>query len=150
MASAFAADADASFEDVRRRIDGGAAAPVDLAVDLGFEGSIVLGLLGGYAAGLVGGILISIPAMIGGELMSMPLFAAVGVLSAPPTIRFIVWRRRARNDGAYSIPADEVAWVRRFMVVEIVVFAFIPLFAAAMVRVPLTLPSTCTTPGICA
>jgi putative membrane protein len=63
-------------------------------------------------------------------------FAAVGVLSAPPTIRFIVWRRRARNDGAYSIPADEVAWVRRFMVVEIVVFAFIPLFAAAMVRVP--------------
>ncbi|MEO8025248.1 MAG: histidine kinase [Bryobacteraceae bacterium] len=50
------------------------------AVDLGLEGSIVLGLLGGYATGLVGGILISIPAMFGGEWMSMPLFAAVGVL----------------------------------------------------------------------
>jgi len=50
------------------------------AVDLGFEGSIVLGLLGGYATGLVGGILISLPAMIAGEFMSMPLFAAVGVL----------------------------------------------------------------------
>ncbi len=50
------------------------------AVDLGFEGSMVLGLMGGYAAGLVGGILISIPAMFGGEFMSMPLFAAVGVL----------------------------------------------------------------------
>ena len=63
-------------------------------------------------------------------------FVAVGVLSAPPTIRFIAWRRRARSDGGYSIPASDVAWVRRFLVVEIVVFAFIPLFAAAMVRVP--------------
>ena len=63
-------------------------------------------------------------------------FAAVGVLSAPPTIRFIAWRRQARTDSSYSIPASDVAWVRRFMIVEIVVFAFIPLFAAAMVRAP--------------
>lgn len=51
-----------------------------LAVDLGMEGSFVSGLVGGYVTGLLSGILISLPAMFGGELMSMPLFAGVGVL----------------------------------------------------------------------
>jgi len=50
------------------------------AVDLGLEGSFLSGLIGGYLTGLVAGALISIPAMLKGELMSMPLFAAVGVL----------------------------------------------------------------------
>jgi len=50
------------------------------AVDLGLEGSLVLGMLGGYVTGLLSGVLISIPAMLNGELMSMTLFAAVGVM----------------------------------------------------------------------
>ncbi len=50
------------------------------AVDLGLEGSLVMGMLGGYITGLMSGVLISIPAMFNGELMSMPLLAAVGVL----------------------------------------------------------------------
>jgi two-component system LytT family sensor kinase len=50
------------------------------AVDLGLEGSLVMGMLGGYMTGLVSGVLISIPAMFNGELMAMPLLAAVGVL----------------------------------------------------------------------
>lgn len=50
------------------------------AVDLGLEGSLVLGMLGGYVTGLLSGVLISLPAMFNGELMSMPLFAAAGVL----------------------------------------------------------------------
>jgi len=50
------------------------------AVDLGLEGCLVMGMLGGYMTGLVSGVLISIPAMFNGELMSMPLLAAVGVL----------------------------------------------------------------------
>ncbi len=50
------------------------------AVDLGLEGSLVMGLLGGYVTGLLAGVLISIPAMFNGELMSMVLFAAAGVL----------------------------------------------------------------------
>ncbi|MEO7144307.1 MAG: histidine kinase [Bryobacteraceae bacterium] len=50
------------------------------AVDLGLEGALLLGLLGGYVTGLVAGILISIPAVLNGESMSMLLFAAVGVL----------------------------------------------------------------------
>jgi two-component system, LytTR family, sensor kinase len=50
------------------------------AVDLGLEGSLVMGMLGGYVTGLLAGVLISLPAMLNGELMSMPLLAAVGVM----------------------------------------------------------------------
>ena len=51
------------------------------AVDLGLEGSLVAGMVGGYVTGLLAGVLISIPAFfLNGELMSMPLFAGVGVL----------------------------------------------------------------------
>ncbi len=51
------------------------------AVDLGLEGSLLAGVLGGYVTGLLSGVLISIPAMLmNGELLSMPLFAGIGVL----------------------------------------------------------------------
>src|SRR5579862_4529026 len=50
------------------------------AVDLGLEGSLVMGMLGGYVTGLLAGVLIPIPAVLRGEWMSMILFAAVGVL----------------------------------------------------------------------
>src|SRR6266852_3475985 len=49
------------------------------AVDLGLEGSLVIGMLGGYVTGLVAGVLISLPAAPT-EMLSPLLFAAVGVL----------------------------------------------------------------------
>ena len=50
------------------------------AGDLGLEGSLIAGLLGGYVTGLVSGVVISLPAVIAGQTMSMPLLAGVGVL----------------------------------------------------------------------
>src|SRR5579859_660520 len=50
------------------------------AVDLGLEGSLLAGIVGGYVTGLLSGILISIPAVAHGEPMTMLLFAGVGVL----------------------------------------------------------------------
>ncbi len=50
------------------------------ALDLGLEASIVMGMLGGYVTGILSGILTCLPAMIDGEFMSMPLFAAAGVM----------------------------------------------------------------------
>src|SRR5215471_2820634 len=51
------------------------------AVDLGLEGSLIAGILGGYVTGLSSGILISLPAMFPkGELLTMPLLAAIGLL----------------------------------------------------------------------
>lgn len=50
------------------------------AVDLGLEASLLSGILGGYVTGLLSGILISVPAMIAGEHLTMPLLASVGLL----------------------------------------------------------------------
>ena len=50
------------------------------AADVGLEGCLIAGLVGGYVPGLICGVLISLPAMFAGELLSMPLFAAVGLL----------------------------------------------------------------------
>jgi two-component system LytT family sensor kinase len=65
------------------RVIGGRVGTPDAyrALDLGLEGSLVMGLVGGYVSGLLAGVLISLPAMfIGGELMSMPFLAGAGVL----------------------------------------------------------------------
>jgi two-component system LytT family sensor kinase len=50
------------------------------AVDLGLEGSLLCGLVGGYVTGLTSGVLISLPAMLNGELLAMPLLAGFGVI----------------------------------------------------------------------
>jgi two-component system LytT family sensor kinase len=50
------------------------------AVDLGLEGSLLAGMVGGYVTGLLSGILISIPAVAHREPSTMLLFAGVGVL----------------------------------------------------------------------
>ena len=48
--------------------------------DLGFEGSFLAGLIGGYVTGLLSGVLIAIPAFTQGEYLSIPFFASVGIL----------------------------------------------------------------------
>ena len=55
------------------------------AIDLALEGAQIAGMLGGYVSGLVTGICVSIPGMLQrphGQYMSMPLFAAAGILGA--------------------------------------------------------------------
>lgn len=61
-------------------------------------------------------------------------FAAVGLLSITPTIAILKWRRQAKADPTFAPPDAEVAKVRRVMLVELLVFALIPAFAAAMAR----------------
>lgn len=51
-----------------------------LAADLSLEGSMLSGIIGGYVSGLLTGVISSLPAMMAGEYLSMPLYAAVGVL----------------------------------------------------------------------
>src|SRR5260370_27710956 len=53
--------------------------PTYTAVDLGLEGSLLAGMVGGYVTGLFSGVLISLPAFFNGELVSMLLLAGVGV-----------------------------------------------------------------------
>lgn len=61
-------------------------------------------------------------------------FAVVGLLSIAPTLAFIRWRRAAKSDPGFAPAAADIARVRRFLWLEVAVFAFIPAFAAAMAR----------------
>jgi putative membrane protein len=61
-------------------------------------------------------------------------FVVVALLSIIPTIQIIRWRRALAADSAFLPAAPDIAGVRRFLWAEIVFFAFIPAFAAAMAR----------------
>lgn len=52
------------------------------AIDLALEGAQIAGMLGGYVTGLITGLGVSLPDMFSGKYMSMPLFAAAGLLGA--------------------------------------------------------------------
>jgi putative membrane protein len=56
-------------------------------------------------------------------------FVLIGLLSIPPTVAYIRWRR------AGAAPTDaQVTGVRRFLWAELALFALLPAFAAAMAR----------------
>jgi putative membrane protein len=64
----------------------------------------------------------------------MASFAAVGLLSVPPTLAFMRWRRGLTADAA-ALPADAaVARVRGFLRLEVLVLLLVPVFAALMAR----------------
>lgn len=61
-------------------------------------------------------------------------FVLVGLLSAPPTIRILQWRKRARTEPDFALTPADVKTVRPYLVAEVCVFALIPIFAAMMAR----------------
>lgn len=61
-------------------------------------------------------------------------FAAVGLLSIVPTVRFIAWNRQAATDPGWRVPESEYASVKSYVRWEAIVFMLIPVFAAAMAR----------------
>lgn len=50
------------------------------AADLGLEGSLLAGLLGGYVTGLSAGCMIALPSVVVGQPVTLPLLAGIGVL----------------------------------------------------------------------
>jgi len=58
-------------------------------------------------------------------------FAVVGLLSIVPTVQIIRWRRAATKDPSF---VPDVTLPRRFLWAEAILFALIPIFAAAMAR----------------
>lgn len=61
-------------------------------------------------------------------------FLLVGLLSIPPTMRIIRWRRAAAANPAFLPDPAEMVAARRFMHYEGLVFVLIPIFAALMAR----------------
>jgi putative membrane protein len=64
----------------------------------------------------------------------MASFAAIGLLSVPPTMRLLSWRRTLKQDGAFLPPPAEVTRLRRFVHTEVALLALVVAFAAAMAR----------------
>jgi putative membrane protein len=59
----------------------------------------------------------------------MSVFAAIALLSVPPTLAFNRWKRSATLADEASLRA-----VRRFLQLELGLFVLLPIFAAAMAR----------------
>lgn len=64
----------------------------------------------------------------------MLAFLAVGLLSVPPTIRYLKWRKTFAADPAWTPDAAEITIVRRWIALEAVGILLIIVFAAAMAR----------------
>jgi len=52
-----------------------------VAADLGFEASILIGIMGGRLAGIVGGVLLAFPALFYGEYLTLPVNVIVGLVA---------------------------------------------------------------------
>ncbi|HVU22214.1 MAG TPA: DUF2214 family protein [Rhizomicrobium sp.] len=61
-------------------------------------------------------------------------FALVGILSIWPTIQLIHWRGALKKNPAAMPSPGAIATARRFIWAEGILFAFIPVLAAAMAR----------------
>ncbi len=62
------------------------------------------------------------------------LFALVGLMSIKPTRAFLRWRKEQAGDPGF-VPADaDLRAVRKTLMIEIHVFALLPIAAAAMAR----------------
>ena len=66
--------------------------------------------------------------------VKMALFVAVGLISIRPTMTILGWRRAARADPAFAVPADAVTGIRGFFYAQFALLALIPIFAALMAR----------------
>lgn len=64
----------------------------------------------------------------------MAAFVVVGLLSIPPTMRIIRWRRAAAGVNAFIVPEDDIGSARIYLKAEALVFLLIPTFAAIMAR----------------
>lgn len=118
----------AEFMLVRRGMDSVAVARVS-RVDLGYGALAGLILVAGFARAAMAAKGWDYYAHNAFFWAKVGVFLAIGLLSVPPTIAFIRWRR---SGGA---PTDaQVAGVRRLIYGEVALFALLPAFAAAMAR----------------
>jgi putative membrane protein len=103
-------------------------------VDLWYVGAAVVTLATGFSRALWGA---KGWAFYAGDWVfhaKVAAFVAVAALSVPPTLAFVRWRRRSEADPGFAVPEDERKRMRRYLMWELHVAAFIPLFAVVMAR----------------
>jgi len=83
------------------------------AADLGFEGAVLIGIMGGRVAGILGGVLLALPALFYGEYLTLPVNVLAGLLAG-------VLRHFCRNEEeiwTFSpfIDLSVYRWVKRHL-----------------------------------
>ena len=66
--------------------------------------------------------------------LKIALFIAVGLISVAPTLQFIRWNRALKEGRTRVVSGAEIRRTRRFLGLEFLLFAFIPLTAVSMAR----------------
>jgi putative membrane protein len=64
----------------------------------------------------------------------MAAFAAIGVISIWPTMKFIAWSRAVKKDAAFAPPPQAVKQVRLLVTIEAHLLLLVVLFAVMMAR----------------
>jgi putative membrane protein len=64
----------------------------------------------------------------------MASFASIGLLSIPPTMKLLGWRRALKQDPAFQPPPADVARLRGFVHAEMGLLVLVVAFAATMAR----------------
>jgi two-component system, LytTR family, sensor kinase len=97
--------------------------------DLTFEGSFLMGLIGGRIVGLLGGSLISLPAFGNHEWLSSPMAALVGLLAG--VIRDVIPEKEAVWDFGPFLFLGIPRWLVKLVRGGKANWAMLPLFACA-------------------
>jgi putative membrane protein len=66
--------------------------------------------------------------------IKLALFVAVGLTSIPPTRQFLRWNRALAAGEGRVLTGAQIASVRRYLLLELALLAFIPLCAALITR----------------
>ena len=66
--------------------------------------------------------------------IKLALFAAVGLISIPPTLQFLRWNRALKSGRERILKDRDIVSVRRYLALELLLFACIPLAAVLMAR----------------
>jgi two-component system LytT family sensor kinase len=81
------------------------------AADLGFEGAILMGVIGGRFVGTAGGILVSIPALFFGEWLTLPMNILAGASAG--LLRHLAPEREAIWSFSPLFDLSIYHWIRR-------------------------------------
>ncbi len=81
------------------------------SADMSFEGAILMGVIAGRAAGTMGGILVSLPSLLLGEWLALPMNVLAGFLSG--LLRHVATDREAVWSFSPLFDLSIYHWIRR-------------------------------------
>ena len=103
---------------------------VDLYYLIAAAAVLVTGALRVFVVGKGAGFYLSNPVFY----IKLALFLAVGLVSILPTLQFMRWNRALGSIRAPVLREADIASARRYIALELLLLAFIPLMAVLMAR----------------